>query len=706
MVAGGGVLVTVVAAIAVGAWLQSLGGQLGGGAGAESIGRFSGLRMLIAATVQPLTLLVAGFGGLLMARLTSRWPPGWTTRAVVGVLAVTGIDAIFVTISPGHRSDRQTGPAAVASTEGCLTCHAGITGLGDFHRPENIGCASCHAGDTKTLDARQAHAGMVLVPGNLADAPRTCGTANCHASIIPRIERSIMTTFAGAIATDRRVFDDPASGTSPPPDIRSLGHSPADSHFRQLCASCHLGQMKSEWGPIGQASRGGGCNACHLAYTPQAGRELAAYAAMPAGTRTAVPKTHPALTLNIGDDHCFGCHSRSGRISTNYEGWHELREPPAPADLSFKVGGTPRFRRLDDGRYFVRVLPDVHQERGLECIDCHSAAEVMGQGAVVAHKSDQVQLRCEDCHAARLASLPATTVDPESAVIAGLRHWPLEPGQRFGTTQRGQPLVNVSVDENGRGILRRKRTGQAIALTPPLAVCTAGRGHARLSCSSCHTAWAPRCASCHTSFEPDTKGFDHLQQMDTEGAWTESSGPFEAVPPTLGIRRDPSRPDGVVDTFVPGMILNLDRNRGAGQPPDPVFRRLYARTFSHTVRREARSCQSCHNDPVALGYGEGALEYKISGNVGHWRFAPSHPILPADGLPADAWIGFQQTRPGMVATRDDVRPFTADEQRRILLVGACLTCHASDSPVMRSSVADFDALLTRRRRACVLPLWP
>jgi hypothetical protein len=58
-----------------------------------------------------------------------------------------------------------------------------------------------------------------------------------------------------------------------------------------------------------------------------------------------------------------------------------------------------------------------------------------------------------------------------------------------------------------------------------------------------------------------------------------------------------------------------------------------------------------------------------------------------------------------VSTRGDVRPFTAEEQRRILRVGACLTCHPGDSAVMRDSVRHFDALLARRGRRCVLPTW-
>jgi hypothetical protein len=59
----------------------------------------------------------------------------------------------------------------------------------------------------------------------------------------------------------------------------------------------------------------------------------------------------------------------------------------------------------------------------------------------------------------------------------------------------------------------------------------------------------------------------------------------------------------------------------------------------------------------------------------------------------------------MVSTRNDVRPFTVDEQRRILAAGACLTCHAGTSAVMQQAIGDFDATMARRTRRCVLPTW-
>lgn len=702
---------------------------------------FLGLQEALHWTPWPLAAVIAGVAGLGLIWILPRLPAGWAQRVKVGSLMALGVYTLLCGIGlflrgenwswqpnwPNGRSDLRPGwiapaasvdpqkltaklPVVMGHAEGCLVCHDDVIGLGDAHRPESIGCASCHAGDIFSLDAKRAHAGMVRIPGNLADAPRTCGQAGCHATIPARIERSIMRTFAGVIDVDRRVFGEPAASLSIPPHVRDLGTSVADSHLRQLCAGCHLGQTKEAWGAINQESRGGGCNACHLVYSAEATQQLAQYEATRLGARKEIPKVHPALTIAADNGHCFGCHSRSGRISTNYEGWHELRDPPPAAELAAAAKtAAPQFRRLDDGRFFTRVVPDVHQERGLDCIDCHTANEVMGKGDIVAHKQVQLQLRCEDCHTRQFASTAAAALDPETQKLLQLRKWTLASGQKLAATRTGDPLVNVIVEADGRGRMRSKRTGKSAELRPPLAVCDHGKGHDRLSCSSCHTAWAPRCASCHTTFDRAAEGFDHVGQKFVKGAWQESSGAFEAAPPTLGIRTDPrdaAHPAGVVDTFVPGMILELDRNRAAGGRPDPVFRRLYARTFSHTVRREARSCESCHSDPVALGYGRGALRYDVTGETGHWRFTPEHERLGTDGLPADAWIGFLQTRGDMVSTRDDVRPFTLEEQRRVLRVGSCLTCHAGDTPVMQRATADFEATLARRSRRCVLPIWP
>ena len=615
--------------------------------------------------------------------------------AMVLLLAVGGADRLRVNAGPG---------------ENCLACHGAVTGLDGPHSPARIGCASCHAGNATARDKATAHDGMFLIPGNLDDAARTCGQAGCHETIVPRVQQSIMTTMAGVIAVDRTVLGDPSASEPGIPDVRHLGHGFADRHVRELCAGCHLGQVKTEWGPVAEDSLGGGCNACHLEYSRAAREGLQEYQAQPREVRTTVPSAHPSLTVNPRNDHCFGCHSRSGRVVLSYEGWYETglkveRDAPATKDTAAvvvtKIGPDAR-RILPDRRILARAAPDVHHERGLDCIDCHIASELMGVGTTVPSKAQQLRIGCEDCHARTVASIESEYIDPESRKLLALRNWTIGAGQRMGTTRDGAPLVNVRVDESGNARLLRKRTGQSLPLKPPVPACVDDPAHARLSCSSCHSAWAPRCIACHTSFDPGDEGFDHAAQQWVKGTWNETSATFEAAPPTLGVTGE-GKARGSIDTFVPGMVMTFDRNMQPGGKPDIVFRRLFGRLDAHTTRKEVRGCTSCHNDPVALGFGTGELRFVSSGGTGKWQFVPAVKPSPYDGLPGDAWTGFLQDRTGMVSAHPGARPFNVDEQRRVLRVGACLTCHAGDSKPMQDALRDFGATLARRSRQCVIP---
>jgi len=684
------------------------------GAGASLLAALAAIRWLAPRASRhvkvALVVVLAGYGSLCAVGAFMRgenwtWAP-WSTPGT-GSLRLSYVFRVPDGAPPVLPARL---PVVLDRPEGCLVCHGNVSGLGNAHRPDAIGCASCHGGDVFSIDKGRAHRGMLLIPGNLATAGRTCGQPACHASIVPRVERSVMATMSGVVAVDRRVFGENGAPASTPRDeVAGLGQTPADTHLRQLCASCHLGQNKTTLGPNGEDARGGGCNACHLSYSQAAAAALHRYEAARQGPAADAPRVHPAVSIDIGNGQCFGCHSRSGRISTNYEGWHERYAPPATRTNPV-AGEPPALRVLADERVFERVIPDIHQQRGMDCIDCHSSIEVMGDGTRHARKSDQVRVTCEDCHVrsgGAIPRVPAAQIDPESRRLVALRNWPAPQPAVFGRTRGGDVMVNVGGNATEPLRLIRKRTGDRRELKPGAPICSEGQGHRRLSCGSCHTAWAPRCPTCHTTFEAAGRAYDWSAGTEVRGAWREEAGPYAAAPPTLGVRTlvgGASRQD-VIDTFVPGMILTIERSGSTGAAGVATFRRLYARVEPHTTRREARSCVSCHNDPVAIGYGTGRLRYVAEPRGGRWTFVPASAPTPWDGLPADAWIPFLATREGLTSTRDDVRPFTVEEQRKILQVGACLTCHDGKSAVMRGSVRDFEGLLRRRTKRCMLPVW-
>jgi hypothetical protein len=580
--------------------------------------------------------------------------------------------------------------------EGCVSCHKSMSGFTDAHRPEYIGCFSCHGGDPLTLDKTKAHKAMFKVPGNLSNASEACGNVGCHPGIVPRVNISLMSTLSGIISVDKWVFGE-TDNLNLASHVNSIGNTASGQHLRNLCAGCHLGNEKIKTGPAEWLERGGGCLACHLTYDKNALSTLDQMKRRKESD-TALPMFHPAIDLNITNDKCKSCHSRSGRISMNYEGWHETELKPG------SVKSKDNYQVLPDKRVFVKMPADIHHEKGMLCVDCHGSYELMGDGKHYAHKEDAVKIQCSDCHTLKASKQkPLNEVDQETQLIAWLRKFKTE-GTQVIFTQKGDiPLVNTIVEESGTKLSMIEKSGNtAVIMKPPAKVCTEGKAHVRLSCEACHTAWAPQCIGCHNSYESQTMGFDMLKNTSQKGTWIEHSTEGMAELPVLGINTtDKTKKNGQVGTFTPGMILTIDKgsfNKGG----KTMFHRLYAPSSAHTTQREGRSCKSCHNDPLALGYGRGKLFYSAAGK---WTFDPLYQNSKYDGLPEDSWTGFLQERKDQASTRIGMRPFNLAEQKRILTAGACLTCHNAASAVMKRSLFDFDKVIRERGKRCIMPVF-
>ena len=175
------------------------------------------------------------------------------------------------------------------------------------------------------------------------------------------------------------------------------------------------------------------------------------------------------------------------------------------------------------------------------------------------------------------------------------------------------------------------------------------KGHERLTCDSCHAAWAPQCYGCHIGFYANQKQWDHLLDRKTPGRWIESRWAVESGLPSQGVDEQ-----GRITTFVPGMNLILEKP-GA----EKIIRhQLFSALSPHTTRLEARNCGSCHRNDQALGI--------IDKHVTH----PDHPewILPR------GWIDDGQDKPGE-SSNPRARSLNLSEIQKIRRVGNCLPCH-------------------------------
>ncbi len=572
--------------------------------------------------------------------------------------------------------------------ENCLQCHTDMIGIEKSHDPNAIGCSSCHLGNPTAITADGAHTGMILIPGNLSDAHVTCGSSNCHNDITHRVPTSLMSTLSGMISVNRWVFGEKTSPDIPAHAL-ALTDSPSDMHLRNLCTGCHLNVKKEIPGPFTPLKKGGGCNGCHLDYDSTTARQTRSWLAGKRG----VPLFHPKLVTPVNNEKCGTCHNGSGRISTSFEGWWETS-----SDTNQLKQAGHQIKIIEGHRIFASAPPDVHHSAGLRCIDCHTSYEIMGDGKHYLHKEDAVKTSCSDCHTTTpITTKPEALPDDESRKIIALNHYLSERGGHLQQQNGKRIYVNSTLNSSGKPVIISRTNGKQIGLKAPAEICTEGQAHKDLSCQSCHSKWAPTCLGCHTSFDANRIGFDHLRGKETHGTWMESADLFSFRQPTLGVRVNKGKRE--IIPFIPGMVLTIENKRSKGIH----FKRLFAPIDPHTTQKKGLTCKECHLNPVALGYGEGNLVLQTQKGKSVFRFYPAYENNSNDRLPEDAWIPFLGAADKVNSTRTNTRPFSIEEQQKILTVGACLTCHKDDSKVMKDCLKDFKEQLRKRRAVCIAP---
>ena len=316
-----------------------------------------------------------------------------------------------------------------------------------------------------------------------------------------------------------------------------------------------------------------------------------------------------------------------------------------------------------------------------------------------------MKISCEDCHTnKRYKTAKLEDLSYAQQRIFKIRKFEHKEKSILLTEKDSVPIINSYVDDNGTAHLISKLDKNVFNLLPPSESCTREYGHQNLTCSSCHTGWAPQCIGCHVSYEPNANGYDLLDKKPMDGSWVEYAGAFLAGPPTLGVRDLENGKN--IEPAIPGMIMTMDKNSFSphAMPEDASFFRLFAPAAPHTTTAVGRECTSCHNNPLALGYGRGQLSFNKASS--QWQFTSEYEPLPQDGLPADAWTGFLQEPAKNTSTRLNFRPFSVAEQQKILTVGACLTCHEENSQVIRSSLnTDFNTYLNLLSEECKIPVY-
>ena len=193
-------------------------------------------------------------------------------------------------------------------------------------------------------------------------------------------------------------------------------------HFADLarkeCMQCHLWSAgRAVRGRVGFDGdyRGEGCAACHVPYATD-GLSRSRDRTVPRG-EPGHPRAH-VMTAAPTTDTCTSCHYGDASIGLHFRGLSQL-PPGAPGGPD--IPGTTD--TLLNRTYYLSdpdmTPPDVHHERGMHCIDCHTARDVMGDGDLLGNMEHAVEITCTACHGT--FDEPATLRTERGAPLEHLR---------------------------------------------------------------------------------------------------------------------------------------------------------------------------------------------------------------------------------------------------------------------------------------------
>ena len=268
-----------------------------------------------------------------------------------------------------HQSSTTTQEApAPPRLPGCAGCH-------DTLQPDDnhaFPCTDCHHGNNNTTEKSIAHQGLVATPADPDHMVSTCG--KCHRHQVDNCSQSAHFTVRKAVNLVRSHFDIKPSlaGLTKIPDSAAVPQNKTelvDDMLRRRCLRCHVYSAGDNYPYI---QRGKGCAACHLQYID------------------GMLQNHSFA--RPGQNNCLSCHY-ANHVGSDYLGWYEhdfnweYRTPYTTREPFVRPYGVEQHQ----------LAPDIHQQRGLTCLDCHSGEELSGQ---------QTRISCRDCHDRKAGSTP------------------------------------------------------------------------------------------------------------------------------------------------------------------------------------------------------------------------------------------------------------------------------------------------------------
>ena len=274
-------------------------------------------------------------------------------RRILQILAITCLVATLAACNEDRSPDH--------AVNSCIECHQLV--VDEAH---NLACTSCHKGDSRNRKKDIAHLNLIQQPSHPDNMAEACGS--CHADKVDNIFQSLHFTLRNSTNLFRDEFGATTNIATfldtPETNDPSTPLELANDLLRRRCFRCHPYSKGDDYPAV---TRGTGCAACHLSFYE--------------GKLTSHSFQSP------DDSQCLSCHYGNyvgfdyyGRFEHDFN--DEYRTPYTTANKHFRPFGVE----------YHQLKPDIHQQSGMVCIDCHSGQTLMN-GEV-----DRKKISCERCH--------------------------------------------------------------------------------------------------------------------------------------------------------------------------------------------------------------------------------------------------------------------------------------------------------------------
>jgi len=551
---------------------------------------------------------------------------------------------------------------------GCYTCHQGIERISKNHR---FSCVRCHGGNRRSNSLPKAHKGLVANPSSAKNAPRFCG--KCHENHVKRVERSLMSTAKrtinitrfgwGAQPINEIPFSLKAGDNEQAFPSATEGHA-VDGFLRTKCLRCHIGSESPHRPGDYRAS---GCSSCHMIYSNDGvslshdraiqkvqskNKKQNRFTRKFSENSLSNPRGYPLLhkfTVAVPSVQCEHCHNNNG-VGQEFEGL--FAKPSRPMETLIQINEKKPVLYGKDHEFLV---PDIHREKGMHCIDCHIGDEMKPEIEPDQLQSG-VQVRCIDCHGTQEKTPKEYLLiesDPNTKKL--LARTNLNPnlkkkiraGDTVSVNSSGSPMLHIKkIQENW--VLYSKVTGKK-HIIPLLQNLKPSIAHQipkhmqEMECSACHARWAatdwgmhvirekffaPRkwknwnlsdpmrfptepsneksgmldwltAKSLPQKIEADTIN-EYWWTLFSDSGWSEmimgknSRGKYSIIKPRYQyFITDQTGTSGLpLKRAEPPLTLN----NSAGL--------IWTDYSPHTIRKTVRSCEDCHQNSLSVGLGD------------------------------------------------------------------------------------------------------